>query len=71
MESNEGECEVVESIGGNEIREDEKPADEKLVTFVRRNIFQRQVSVKIASTVRVDISIVRSTVDASHFILLH
>ena len=46
MEENKGECEVVEANETMEIKEDDKP-DNKMskVTSIRRNIFQRQVSV--------------------------
>ena len=46
MEENKGECEVVEANETMEIKVDDKP-DNKLskVTSIRRNIFQRQVSV--------------------------
>ena len=46
MESNEGECEVVKTNRESE-SENDKPTDENPgLSFVRRHMFQRQVSFK-------------------------
>ena len=47
MESNEGESEVVETNRESETRDNGKPTDENPgLSFVRRHMFQRQVSFK-------------------------
>ena len=52
MEANKGECEVVEANETMEFTEDDKPDDKKpKVTYVRRNMFQRQVNVLSFKTV--------------------